>query len=88
MTDRPLLSVCIPTYNRAGYLHECLSSIETRGLDNLVEVVVSDNASTDDTLDVLKEFANRLPLRWVVQAEFRCSRPCSERRVLLVARER
>jgi abequosyltransferase len=69
MTYRPLLSVCIPTYNRAGYLRECLSSIETKGIDSLVEVVVSDNASTDDTLSVLKDFANRLPLRWVVQAE-------------------
>lgn len=67
MSCRPLLSICIPTFNREGFLRECLASIQVEGFDAQVEVVVSDNASTDNTLAVLEEFHRRLPLRWVVQ---------------------
>lgn len=66
--SRPLLSICIPTFNRAGYLTECLASIQAEGLCDDIEVVVSDNASTDDTQAVLTHFKDHLPLRWVIQA--------------------
>lgn len=69
MNSLPLLSICIPTYNRAGFLRECLSSINPEELDGEVEVVVSDNASTDDTLTVLKTFQATHPLRYIVQPE-------------------
>jgi len=69
MNSLPLLSICIPTYNRAGFLRECLSSINPEELDGNVEVVVSDNASTDDTLTVLKTFQATHPLRYIVQPE-------------------
>ncbi|WP_067065719.1 glycosyltransferase family 2 protein [Roseateles chitosanitabidus] len=67
MTSRPLLSVCIPTFNREGFLRECLESIQAAGLDDQFEVVVSDNASSDGTIGLLEEFRHCLPLRWVVQ---------------------
>lgn len=68
MTSRPLLSICIPTYNREVFLRECLTSLQLDGVRDHVEVVVSDNASTDQTLRMLEEFRDVLPLRWVVQA--------------------
>lgn len=68
MTIRPLLSICIPTYNREGFLRECLQSLLLDGVRDDVEVLVSDNASTDQTLRVLEEFRDVLPLRWIVQA--------------------
>lgn len=44
------LSICIPTYNRAPELAQLLDSIAGQtGHDLALEVVVSDNASTDDT---------------------------------------
>lgn len=67
MICRPLLSICIPTFNREGFLRECLASIQVAGFEGQFEVVVSDNASTDDTLAVLEEFQRQLPLRWVTQ---------------------
>jgi glycosyltransferase involved in cell wall biosynthesis len=67
MNSLPLLSICIPTYNRAEFLRECLSSIRSENLDGRVEVVVSDNASTDNTIGVLKEFQEKLPIRWITQ---------------------
>jgi len=46
--DHPKISVCIPTYNRAGYLREALDSILRQTLQDF-EIVVCDDASTDDT---------------------------------------
>lgn len=56
----PLLSVCIPTYNRAPLLREALEAVAAQGDADLfasVEVSVSDNASADDTEPVVREFA-------------------------------
>ena len=44
----PFLSVCIPTYNRVGYLKKCLKSVLSQVSDE-VEVIVQDNCSTDGT---------------------------------------
>lgn len=44
------LSICIPTYNRAPELAQLLDSIASQSGHNLAfEIIVSDNASTDDT---------------------------------------
>lgn len=63
MTNQPLLSICIPTYNRAEKLQQCLEHIVSECKDspvqNLVEVVVSDNASQDNTAQVVKQFQER-----------------------------
>lgn len=65
----PLLAISIPTYNRAAFLPELLASIE-REWDPRLEVVVSDNASTDGTAALLEEWRVRLPrLKIVYQSE-------------------
>lgn len=58
---KPLLSICIPTYNRCGYLQNSLNSIicQREFQDGRVEVVISDNASTDETEALGKEYASR-----------------------------
>ncbi|EFM12995.1 glycosyl transferase family 2 [Paenibacillus curdlanolyticus YK9] len=56
--ERPVLSICIPTYNRASDLLRCLHSIVMQTGDcTLIEIVVSDNASPDGTQQVLETFA-------------------------------
>jgi glycosyltransferase involved in cell wall biosynthesis len=52
---RPLVTIAIPTRNRATLLRECLASALAQTCSNF-EVLVSDNASTDDTPAVLKSF--------------------------------
>lgn len=52
MTDRPSLSVIIPTYNRSGFVRDCLISLRNSGVSDL-EVIVSDDGSTDDTAEVV-----------------------------------
>lgn len=65
-----LLSIVVPTYNRAAYLTDLFDSIvaEIDGLDptlrSRVEVCVSDNASTDDTGGVVDRYRDRLALRY------------------------
>lgn len=61
--NKPLLSICIPTYNREPYLKECLDSIVCQFNDpeiyNQVEIIISDNASNDDTEKVAREYKKR-----------------------------
>lgn len=52
----PLLSICIPTYNRGEYLEKTLKSILIGGLEDSVEIIVSDNCSTDNTRQIVEEF--------------------------------
>lgn len=49
----PLLAVCIPVFNREQYIGETLSSVLAEA-DDRVEICISDNASTDDTLAVAR----------------------------------
>ena len=50
-----LLSIVIPTYNRAKYLERCLESIVCQQGD-YYEIVVSDNASPDNTQEVMQKY--------------------------------
>jgi glycosyltransferase involved in cell wall biosynthesis len=56
---RPLLSICIPTYNRAGLLAQTLRHLRSVCSGDDVEVVISDNCSPDETQEVIAEFAPR-----------------------------
>lgn len=51
-------SICIPTFNRGPFLAELLESILDQGHPE-VEVVISDNASTDDTSSVVDAYRGR-----------------------------
>ena len=53
---KPLLSICIPTYNRAEHLRAALYSIvrQSNQFDDYVEVLVSDNCSSDHTVEVVE----------------------------------
>lgn len=64
----PLLSICIPTWNRADFLRQSLSLFQEQ-LQNVdkesVELYVSDNCSSDNTQKVVNEFIkNGLPVTY------------------------
>jgi abequosyltransferase len=55
-----LLSICIPTLNRADSLQKTLQSIvESRQFSEKCEVVICDNNSTDNTREVVASFTAR-----------------------------
>lgn len=66
----PLLSCVVTTYNRARWLKHSLPRLleATRQWRDVVEVAVCDNASTDDTADVIRQFSD--------EKNFKHSRNC------------
>jgi len=60
--DKPLLSICIPTYNRAPFLKECLASITTQfkneAIKKKVNIKILDNQSADNTKEIVKSFTD------------------------------
>lgn len=54
--SQPLVSVCIPTYNRAAALRRTLETLREQDYAPL-EIVISDNASTDETAAVAQAAA-------------------------------
>ncbi len=55
---KPVISICIPTYNRSRQLEQSIESIicQKEFVEGLVEIVISDNASTDNTETICKEY--------------------------------
>ena len=56
----PLLTISIWTFNRSEYLRYCLESILTQDWFNqdTIEIIISNNASTDDTLEMLVHYTD------------------------------
>jgi len=59
----PLVSICIPTYNNARFLRESLDSIVNQTYLNK-EIIVSDNASTDETEKIVKEYVEKYKVKY------------------------
>ena len=58
MEERPLISVIIPTYNRAHFLREAIDSVLTQTYKNL-ELIVVDDGSTDNTSEIIRKFTDK-----------------------------
>jgi hypothetical protein len=71
MTARPLLSICIPTFNRAGFLRVMLEALlpQVADLGPSVEVWVSDNGSTDRTTEVVEQARTLGPVNYHTNEE-------------------
>jgi len=65
-----LLSICIPTFNRAGFLQKCLTSVMNQVTEEMpVEIIISDNCSNDNTQDVIMNFSAHPKVRSYRQNE-------------------
>lgn len=53
-----LVSVVIPVYNCAEYLHQCLDSILNQSLQD-IEIICVDDGSTDNSLQILNEYKEK-----------------------------
>jgi len=64
----PALSVIVPNYNHAKYLDRSLRAILHQSVQPL-EVIVLDDASTDNSVEVIRRFAAQYPTVRLVQNE-------------------
>ncbi|MDP1776523.1 MAG: glycosyltransferase family 2 protein, partial [Moraxellaceae bacterium] len=53
MSSAPFFSICVPNYNYGGYIAETIESALNQPLQD-IEVVVADNASTDNSVEVVQ----------------------------------
>ncbi|MBK6621185.1 MAG: glycosyltransferase [Saprospirales bacterium] len=60
-SDKPLVSVCIQTYNHAGYIVQCLDGILSQERDFPIEVIIGEDDSTDGTRDICISYAEKYP---------------------------
>ncbi|MBM7504144.1 glycosyltransferase family A protein [Agromyces aurantiacus] len=56
MTDRPIATVAILTYNGEDYLERILRQLRIQQIDGPFEVLVIDSGSTDGTLEIVRRF--------------------------------
>ncbi|WP_372521549.1 glycosyltransferase family 2 protein [Sulfuricaulis sp.] len=56
--DLPLASIGVPVYNEERFIRESLQSLSLLDYTNL-EIIISDNASTDRTGEICREFASK-----------------------------
>ena len=57
----PLLSIVIANYNYGHFLEEAIQSVVTQGVGDQVELIICDAASTDNSVEIIKKYANGLP---------------------------
>lgn len=61
MSKQPLVSIVSITYNQEKYIREALDSFLMQKTNFPVEIIVSDDCSTDKTPDIIKEYADKHP---------------------------
>ncbi len=62
----PMVSVALVTYKHEAYIREALDSILMQRVNFSYEIVVGDDCSPDGTQDILREYADRHPGRFVL----------------------
>lgn len=60
-TDSPKVSIVTTTHNQEAYVRQAFDSFIAQQTDFPVEIVVADDASTDSTPDIIREYAERYP---------------------------
>ena len=64
MTDDPIATVAILTYNGEDYLERILSQLRVQEVDGDVELLVIDSGSTDSTLEIVGRNGRTLREYW------------------------
>lgn len=58
---KPLVSIACITYNHEDYIRQCLDGLVMQKTNFSFEIVIHDDASTDATASIIKEYCNNYP---------------------------
>lgn len=61
MKNKPLVSIDCITYNHAPYIRQCIEGLLMQKTDFDYEVLIHDDASTDGTQEIIKEYELKYP---------------------------
>jgi glycosyltransferase involved in cell wall biosynthesis len=59
--DTPLLSIACTTYNQESYITMAIEGFLSQKTNFTIEIIIHDDASTDKTAEIVKEYAARYP---------------------------
>lgn len=61
MPSEPIVSLVVTTYQMPRHLERVLASVAQQTIARQMEVIVADDGSTDDTEEIVRSFARRMP---------------------------
>src|SRR6186713_582005 len=61
-SEQPLVSILCDTYNHENFIKETLQGFLNQVTKFPFEIIIHDDASTDKTVTIVKEFADQYPL--------------------------
>ena len=75
----PLVSICCEVYNHSPFLRDCLEGFVSQKTDFPFEVLIHDDASTDNSAEIIREYDRKYPglFKPVYQTENKYSRGIS-----------
>lgn len=59
--EKPLVSICCLVYNHEPFLRECFEGFVMQKTTFPIEVLVHDDASTDHSVDIIREYTEKYP---------------------------
>ncbi len=79
--EQPLVSICCITFNHARYLHQCLQGFLSQKTIFKYEILIHDDASTDNTDEIIREYERQYPdiIKPIYQIENQYSKGCAGR---------
>ena len=82
--DKPLVSVACITFNHEHYIEQAIQSFLIQETDFPFEIIIHDDASIDNTAEIVREYANKYPkiIRSILQNENQHSQ--GKRAILIV----
>lgn len=60
-SDPVTVSICTITFNHAPFIAQCIEAFLDQRCDFKVEIIIYDDASTDGTADIVREYAKKYP---------------------------
>lgn len=64
--SKPVLSIVIANYNFGRFLEEAIKSVVIQNVSDKVELIICDGGSTDNSIEIIKKYANGLPPKTMI----------------------